>query len=51
MKIDEINKQELIEFLKENKIIPDVKCSQEDLEALIFDEELESKLLSKYINK
>jgi hypothetical protein len=38
-----VDKQEIIKLLKNNEIIPDSRCSQEDLEALISDEEIDIK--------
>jgi hypothetical protein len=35
MKNKEMNKQEMIRLLKKNGIVPDVRCTKEDLEALI----------------
>lgn len=40
MKSNEMNKEELIRLLKEKGVFPDIRCSKEDLEALINDEGL-----------
>lgn len=40
MKNNKMSKQEMIKILNKNGIEPDERCSQEDLEALIDDEDI-----------
>lgn len=43
MQNKKMDKQKIIDLLNKNGIMPDARCSQEDLEALINDEEIEIK--------
>lgn len=40
MQNNKMNKQEMIKLLNKNGIEPDKRCSQEDLESLIDDEDI-----------
>lgn len=35
-----MNRPRMIEFLKKNKITPDIRCTEEDLKNLLRDEDL-----------
>lgn len=36
----DLNYQEMIELLRENDVIPDIRCSKEDLEVLVDELEI-----------